>query len=230
MVLKLTGEIFSSKRATMDSAKYDRVSLQLIEIVKNSPVQLALVVGGGNIYRGRQAGSEVDRSEADNVGMLGTVMNGINLRESLTRNHAPETRLMTALPIHSVAEEYIRLKAIHHLKMGRIIILAGGLGKPGFSTDSAVAKYGMELKCDLVLKASTVDGVYDSDPNKNQRAKRLSVLTYRDAIRQNLQVMDPTAFAICETSKIPIVVFDIRQLSRVPDIIKGDYSLGTLIH
>jgi uridylate kinase len=228
-ILKLSGELFSDPDQHISFPQYDRVAKQLTEISQKTSVQLAVVVGGGNILRGREASLNVDHNEADSMGMLATIINGVGLREALIRNGNKEVRLMTAFNLPDVAEPYIRLKGRHHLDEGRIIILAGGLGKPNFSTDSAVAQYADELLCDIILKASTVDGVYDDDPKQNKDAKRFSTITYRDALLKGLGIMDQTAFAMCTKSEIPIFVFNIKDLDNIPDIINGDFSFGTLI-
>jgi uridylate kinase len=229
-ILKLSGELFQSNSESISFEQYDTVAKQLIEIHKKTNLQLALVVGGGNIFRGRQANNQVDHNEADMMGMMATIINGIGLREALTRNGATDTRLMTSISIPEVGEPYIRTKGRHHLDNGRIVIIAGGLGMPNFSTDSAVAQFANELQCEMIFKASTIDGVYDSDPRKNTEAKKYSRLTYQDALDQRLEVMDRTAFAMCEKSGIPIFVFDIKDLQRLTDIISGDLSFGTLIN
>lgn len=228
-ILKLSGELFQDKKEHISFERYDDVARQLIDIQKQTKIQLAVVVGGGNIFRGRQASSEVDHTEADSMGMMSTIINGIGLREALIRNGAINTRLMTSISIPQIAEPYIRIKGRHHLKNDRMVIIAGGLGMPNFSTDSAVAQFASELECKIIFKASTVDGVYDSDPRKNGEAKKYSKLTYQQALDQRLEVMDRTAFAMCEKSNIPIFVFDIKDLHRLTDIINGDYSFGTLI-
>lgn len=230
VILKLSGERFSEKDQHISFPQYDKVAKQLVRIHKKSKTELAIVVGGGNIFRGREAATNVDHTEADAMGMLATIINGVGLREALIRNGAPETRLMTTLPLPAIAEPYIRIKARHHLDNNRIIILAGGLGLPNFSTDSAVAQFADELKCELILKASTVDGVYESDPRKNPSAKKFAKITYRDALVKELGVMDSTAFAMCSRSKIPIFVFDIKDLQKLPAVLNGNYSFGTLIH
>lgn len=228
-ILKLSGELFEDQKEHISFNKYDEAARQLIEIRKNTDVQLAMVVGGGNIFRGRQASKEVDFTEADSMGMMATIINGIGLREALVRNGATDTRLMTSISIPQIAEPYIRNKGRHHLDENRLVIIAGGLGMPNFSTDSAVAQFASELKCEIIFKASTVDGVYDSDPKKNNNAKKYKEITYQQALDQRLEVMDRTAFAMCEKSNIPILVFDIKDLPRLPEIINGDYSFGTLI-
>jgi uridylate kinase len=228
-ILKLSGELFQDEKEHISFRGYNKVAKQLIEIQKETNIQLAMVVGGGNIFRGRQANGEVDHNEADSMGMMATIMNGIGLREALVRNGATDTRLMTSISLPQIAEPYIRIKGQHHLDNNRLVIIAGGLGMPNFSTDSAVAQFASELQCEIIFKASTVDGVYDSDPRKNHRAKKYTEITYQQALDQRLEVMDRTAFAMCEKSNIPIFVFDIKDLHRLPDIIEGDHSFGTLI-
>ena len=229
-ILKLSGELFGDSNDSIKFENYNSVALKILGIVKESGIELAVVVGGGNIFRGREADSNVDNTEADAMGMLATVINGIGLREALVRNGAGDTRLMTAFDLRAFAEPYIRLKARHHLSEKRLVIIAGGLGLPNFSTDSAVAQYADELRCDIIFKASTVDGVYDSDPKKNSGAVRYKDVTYKEAIEKELGIMDTTAFAVCKRSGIPIFVFNISDLEKLPRIIKGDHSFGTLIH
>lgn len=228
-ILKLSGELFEGVNEPIDFNKYNSVAKQLIKIVNETHIQLAIVVGGGNIFRGRQREEYVDHSEADSMGMMATVMNGIGLREALVRNGAIDTRLMTPFHLQEFAEPYIRLKGQHHLENHRIVILAGGLGRPNFSTDSAVAQYADELKCQLVLKASTVDGVYNTDPKKDANAIKYQELTFRQALLNELKVMDQTAFAMCMNTEIPIFVFNIADLDKLPVILRGNFSFGTLI-
>ena len=230
VILKLTGKIFGTDNEPVSFAKYDKVAKQIVNITKGAEYEIAIVIGGGNILRGRNAPKEMDHTEADSMGMLATVINGVGLREALVRNGSKDARLMTSLSIPVIAEPYIRLKARDHLDQKRIIIIAGGLGIPNFSTDSAVAQYADELNCDIILKASNVDGVYDSDPHKNPKAKLLRDITYKKAMYNDLAILDKTAFAICEKSGIPVFVFDFDNLSQLPKIVKGDYSSGTLIH
>jgi len=229
VILKISGELFGQNGNNIDFEKYDSVSRRLIKIKDDSQAQITIVVGGGNIFRGREANSQVDSTEADSMGMLATVMNGIGLREALVRNGAQDTRLMTAFPIPGMAEPYIKHRARHHLDKDRIIIIAGGLGMPGFSTDSAVAQYAQELRCRIILKASTVNGVYDSDPRQNPSAQKYSEISFDDVIAQKLKVMDSTAFTMCQRSNIPIFVFNISDLDKTPQAIAGDYSFGTII-
>lgn len=225
----MSGELFSQKGEHVSFPRYDKVARQIIAIVEKTRVQLAMVVGGGNIFRGRERASYVDHTEADSMGMLATVINGVALREALVRNGAVDTRLMTAFNLPEIAEPYIRMKGRHHLDNHRLIILAGGIGRPNFSTDSAVAQYADELLCNMVLKASTVDGIYDKDPKKYSDAVKLPQITFREALQLGLEVMDATAFAMCMRSKIPIFVFDINDLERLSDILQGDFSFGSLV-
>lgn len=228
-ILKLSGELFGKENKHVDFEKYDQVAKQLIDIQTQTGIQLAIVVGGGNIFRGRQANSQVDHTEADSMGMLATIINGIGLREALVRNGATATRLMTSINIPQIAEPYIRIKGRHHLANNRLVVIAGGLGIPNFSTDSAVAQYADELKCQMIFKASTINGVYDCDPKQNPEAKRYLEISYQQALDQRLKVMDATAFTMCENSGISIFVFNISDLDKLPAIIAGDYSFGTLI-
>jgi uridylate kinase len=228
-ILKLSGELFQDENDNINFKRYNDVAKHLIEVQKDTHIQLAIVVGGGNIFRGRQAAQKVDNNEADSMGMMATIINGIGLREAFVRNGAADTRLMTSISIPQMAEPYIRSKGRHHLKSNRIVIIAGGLGMPNFSTDSAVAQYANELQCEIIFKASTTDGVYDSDPHKNDKARKYSELTYQQALDQRLEVMDRTAFAMCEKSQIPIFIFNINDLHKLTDIIEGDYSFGTMI-
>ena len=229
-ILKLSGELFASPEEPIDFNQYGNVAEQLIEIQERTKIQLAIVVGGGNIFRGRQANKKVDHNEADSMGMMATIINGLGLREAFVRNGKKDTRLMTSINIPQFAEPYIRTKGRHHLDNNRTVIIAGGLGMPNFSTDSAVAQYADELRCQTIFKASTVDGIYDFDPRKNPQAKKYSKITYQEALDQRLAVMDQTAFAMCQKSGIPIFIFDIKDLHRLPDIINGDFSFGTLVN
>ncbi len=230
VILKTSGELFGQNGDSISFEKLDQVARRLIEIKKITGVEMAVVVGGGNIFRGRQANDEVDPTEADAMGMLATVMNGIGLREALIRNGEVETRLMTAFPLPSFAEPYIRQKARYHLDQGRMVILAGGTGLPGCSTDTAVSQYAWELKCQMVLKASTTDGVYDRDPKTNPNAKKYSEISFKKVFEEKLRVMDMTAFTKCEEWNLPIFVFDIKDLDELPKVImEKDFSMGTLI-
>ncbi|HET7099154.1 MAG TPA: UMP kinase [Patescibacteria group bacterium] len=229
-ILKLTGELFEKGNDHISFDRYDLVSKQILETRENTGAKFVIVVGAGNIIRGRDADSKVNPNEADNMGMLATMINGVGLRDALTRNGGKGVRLMTAVEIKGLAEPYIRLKAVSHLEKGYVVVIGFGLGRPGFSTDTAVAQYAGELECGLILKASTTDGVYDKDPKKHKDAKKYSELTFEKALKDDLKIMDANAFATSMRTGIPIFVFDVKDLNKMPRAIVEDYSFGTLIH
>lgn len=228
VLLKLSGELLGgSSGQGIDFEAIEKISQQLINIKKETGVQLATVVGGGNIFRGRSRGSKVDEATADYMGMLATVINGLAFQEALERLGEP-TRMLTAFEIEAVSELYIRRRAIRHLEKGRTIILTGGTGHPFFTTDSGAALRACEIGCDVILKATNVDGIYSEDPHKNPQAKLYKKLTYREAITQGLEAMDTTAFALCQKQKMPIIVFNIEKLNSLDTILKGE-EIGTLV-
>ena len=228
VLLKLTGELFGETRGHgINFTSYERIARELINIWRKTKVDLAIVVGGGNIFRGRERATHVDEAAADYMGMLATVINGMALQEVLERLGAP-TRMMTAFEIKSVAEPYIRRRAIRHLEKGRIVIFTAGTGSPFFTTDSGASLRAIEIRCDVILKASGVDGVYSEDPIKNPKAKLYKTLKYQEALEKHLAVMDATAFAMCQKHKMPIIVFNISHLSRLDQILRGK-KIGTLI-
>ena len=230
VILKLSGDLFSDDDERISFAAYDKVAKRIIKIADKTKVEIVIVVGGGNIFRGRQVEEmKVDRSEADTMGMLATIINGTGLREALVRRGREDTRLMTAVEMPEVGEPYLRVKARHHLRQGRIVIIGGGLGRPFFTTDSAVAQYATELKCDLVLKASTVDGVYEKDPKEHPEAKKYEELDFQEALVKDLKIMDATAFAMCREQELPVIVFNIKDLDKLPDMLNGKLKLGTKI-
>lgn len=229
ILLKISGELFSKeKKEGIDFDAVEKVARCLLDLKKKYPVDLAIVVGAGNIFRGRMVQEkEFDRAQADYMGMLATIINCLALQGEIERLGG-ETRLMSAINIASVCEPFTRRRALHHLEKGRIIILGGGTGNPFFTTDSAAALKAIELKCEVVLKGSNVDGVYDCDPKKNDCAKKFEKLTYQYALEKGLMVMDATAFALCQHEKVPIIVFDANNLDNIEKIITGE-SIGTLI-
>ncbi|HBP50768.1 MAG: Uridylate kinase [Candidatus Shapirobacteria bacterium GW2011_GWE1_38_10] len=229
ILLKLSGEMFGGeKKKGIDFDTVEKVAKCLINLKKKYPVDLAVVIGAGNIFRGRMAsGRKFDRAQADYMGMLGTIINALALQGEIERLGG-ETRLLSALNVASVCEPFIRRRALRHLEKGRIVILGGGTGSPFFTTDSAAALKATELQCDAVLKGSNVDGVYDCDPKKNGNATKFETLTYQYALEKGLMVMDATAFALCQHEKIPIIVFDADNLDNVEKIITGE-KIGTLI-
>ena len=228
VLLKLTGELFGEDNGKgINFVSYERIASQLIKIWKKTKADLAIVVGGGNIFRGRERATQVDEAAADYMGMLATVINGMALQEALERLGAP-TRMMTAFEIKSVAEPYIRRRAIRHMEKGRIVIFTAGTGSPFFTTDSGAALRAIEINCDVILKASGVDGVYSDDPNKNSKAKMYKNLTYQEALEKHLNVMDATAFALCQKHKMPIIIFNINKLHKLDKILNGE-KVGTLV-
>jgi len=228
VLLKVSGELFGDKNGKgIDFTSYERIAKELINAWKKTKIELAIVVGGGNIFRGRERNKEVDEVAADYMGMLATIINGMALQEALERLGAP-TRMMTAFEIKAVAEPYIRRRAQRHLKKGRIVIFTAGVGSPFFTTDSGAALRAIEIGCDVILKATDVNGVYSDNPSKNPKAKLYKKLTYQEAIEKNLEVMDATAFALCKKQKMPIIVFNIKKLGSIGRILKGE-SFGTLV-
>lgn len=228
VLLKISGELFGDDSGHgINFSAFEKIAKDLIDIRDKTKVELALVVGGGNIFRGRYKAEQVDEATADYMGMMATIINGMGLQEALERLGAP-TRMMTAIEAKAVAEPYIRRKAMKHLSRGRIVIFTAGTGNPFFTTDSGAALRAAELDCDIILKATNVDGVFDKDPNKHSDAKLLTKITYQEAIEKNLDVMDATAFALCKRQKIPIVVFNIDKLDDIDKILEG-HSFGTLV-
>lgn len=228
VLLKLTGELFGEKGGRgISFQNFENIASQIIKIWRKTKIDLAIVVGGGNIFRGRERSIKVDEASADYMGMLATVINGMALQEALERLGAP-TRMMTAFEIKSVAEPYIRRRAMRHMEKGRIIILTAGTGSPFFTTDSGAALRAIEIGCDVILKASGVDGVYTDDPTKNHKAKMYKTLSYQEALEKHLNVMDATAFALCQSHKMPIIVFNIKNLGNLDKVLTGQ-RIGTLV-
>jgi uridylate kinase len=222
-VVKLSGEALSGPAASgVDPASLARVADEVLS-VHNLGVQVAVVVGGGNYFRGRMAdGWGISRAEADNIGMLGTVMNALMLRGALTARTDADIRVMTAVPIHSVAEPFIRLKAMHHLDRGFIVVLAGGIGQPYVTTDYPAVQRALELEADALLVAKHgVDGVYDSDPKHNPDAVRFTTLTYEEAIAADIRIMDTSAFVLANEQSLTMHVFDVAAVGVMKSICEG---------
>jgi uridylate kinase len=230
VVVKLSGEALSGASASgVDPASLARVADEVLS-VHNLGVQVAVVVGGGNYFRGRMAeGWGISRAEADNIGMLGTVMNALMLRGALTARTDADIRVMTAVPIHSVAEPFIRLKAMHHLDRGFIVVLAGGIGQPYVTTDYPAVQRALELEADALLVAKHgVDGVYDSDPRQNPDAVRFTALTYEEALAADIRIMDTSAFVLANEQSLTMHVFDVGAVGVMKSICEGA-ELGTRI-
>lgn len=228
VLLKISGE------ALMGDAAYGvsppvlaLVADQIVETARLG-VELAVVVGGGNIFRGvSESAKGMDRSSADYVGMLATVMNAVSLQEAIEKRGMP-TRVMSAIDIQQLAEPYIRRRAMRHLEKGRVVIFAAGTGNPFFTTDTAAALRAMEIGAEVLLKATKVDGVYDKDPRKHADARRYQQVRFTDALRQDLRVMDATAFALCRDNEMGIIVFDMTAPGNIQRVVCGD-PVGTLI-
>jgi len=229
ILLKLSGELFGGeKKEGIDFEAVEKVAKYLINLKEKYSIDLAIVIGAGNIFRGRIVKEkDFDRVQADYMGMLGTVINALALQGELEKL-GEQTRVMSEVNVVSVCEPFIRRRALRHLEKGRIVILAGGTGNPFFTTDSAAALKASELQCEVVLKGSNVDGVYDCDPKKNNKATKFETLTYQYALEKGLTVMDTTAFALCQTEKIPIIVFEANNLDNIEKILLGE-KVGTLI-
>ncbi|MFL6582911.1 MAG: UMP kinase [Chthoniobacterales bacterium] len=229
IVLKLSGEALREPGARENIApQVVRNIAERIKEVHDLGVQTSVVIGGGNIWRGLSAAHRgMDRTTADYMGMLATVINGLALKSSLSQLGL-ETRVQSAIDMRNVAEPFILGRAIRHLEVGRIVIFVAGTGNPYFSTDTTAALRASEIRADVILKATKVDGVYDSDPKTNPNAKRFERVSYTDALAKRLQVMDSTAFSLCMDNKIPIVVFDMNQPSNFSDIVLGR-KVGTVV-
>ena len=196
--------------------------------VKKIWVEIGIVIGGGNIFRGLEGeGAGIDRATGDYMGMLATIINALALQNSL-EHHDVETRVQTAIEMSEVAEPFIRRRAVRHLEKGRVVIFGGGTANPYFSTDTAAALRANEIGAEVILKATKVDGIYDSDPEKNPKAKRFREITYLDCLQKQLRVMDSTAFSLCLDNKMPIIVFDLFKPHNIRNVVLGK-RVGTLV-
>src|ERR1700694_4471287 len=229
IVLKLSGEALRERGAKENiSPQIVREIAERIKEVKALGVQTSVVIGGGNIWRGLAAHHRgMDRTTADYMGMLATVINGLALQSALVQIGV-ETRVQTAIEMKNVAEPFILGRAIRHLELGRVVIFAAGTGNPYFSTDTTAALRASEIGADVILKATKVDGVYDRDPNTDPNAKRFERITFTEALTKRLQVMDSTAFSLCMDNKVPIVVFDMNKPTNIRDAVLGR-KVGTLV-
>ena len=228
VLLKLSGDAFAP-HDTGYGISTDSTALLARELadVIDLGVQTAVVVGGGNIWRGRQAPG-IDRSRADYMGMLATVMNALALQDALEKIHVP-TRVQTAIHMAQIAEPYIPLRAIRHLEKGRVVVFAAGLGAPYFSTDTTAAQRALEIGAEAILKGTKVDGIYTADPHVDSSATRFETIEYLDVLREGYQVMDATAISLCMENKLPIIVFDVRLEGNIRRAVSGE-PIGTLVH
>ena len=229
ILLKLSGEaLMGSEDYGIDPKVIHRLAAEVVE-AQQAGVEIAVVIGGGNIFRGAGlAAGGMDRVTGDHMGMLATVINALAMQDAVEKLGA-KARVMSAIKINDVCEDFIRRRAIRHLEKGRIVIFAAGTGSPFFTTDSGAALRAIEISADLLLKATKVDGVYNKDPKKYPDATRFESLTYEETIRRNLQVMDTTAFALARDSDLPLRIFDMDEPGTLLKIIKGA-PIGTLVH
>lgn len=230
VLLKISGETFLGKRHYGIDPEFVLLLAKEIKEVQDMGVELVIVVGGGNIFRGLPAAKHgMDRVTADYMGMLATVLNALALRSAIEQQKG-QARVMTAIEMRDVAEPYIYLKAIRHMEKGRIIILGGGSGLPYMTTDTPAVLRALELKCQVILKATDVEGVYDKDPNQFKNAKKYDSLSFLQAINnQNIKVMDVSALSLCMENKLPIIVFSLLKKGNILKAVKGE-KIGTLVN
>jgi uridylate kinase len=228
ILLKLSGEALASDSGSGIDPQCANDIARRVRDVREMGVDVAIVIGAGNLWRGRVGLNQgMDQATADYMGMLATVMNALALMDAL-ESQGVVTRVQSAIEMRSVAEPFIRRRAIRHLEKGRVVILGGGTGNPYFTTDTAAALRATELDCDVLIKATKVDGVYDSDPQKNPNARRFDYISYMDALSQRLQVMDSTALSLCMDNKMPILVLNLFDESALTRALKGE-PVGTLV-
>ncbi|WP_341228852.1 UMP kinase [Nocardioides salarius] len=228
VLLKLSGEVFGGGKVGVDPDVVQKIASDVAEVAR-SGVQIAVVTGGGNFFRGAELQQRgMDRVRADYMGMLGIVMNCLALQDFLEKMGV-ETRVQTAITMGQVAEPYVPRRAIRHMEKGRVVIFGAGMGMPFFSTDTVAVQRALESRCDAVFFAkSGVDGVYDADPRKDPSATKFDTITYADAIQRNLEVVDQTAFTLCAENKLPMVVFGMEPEGNIPRVLKGE-KIGTLV-
>jgi uridylate kinase len=228
VLLKLSGEaLLGAKTFGIDRDFTDYLAKEIREI-HDLGLEVAAVVGGGNIFRGvSDSASGMDRVTADHMGMLATVINALALQDALERVHVL-TRVLSAIEMREVAEPFIRRRAIRHMEKGRVVIFAGGTGNPYFSTDTAAALRAMEVKVDIILKGTKVDGIYDADPALYPKAKKFDQLTYLEVLKRRLKVMDATAISLCMDNHLPIVVYDLKRKGNLRRVVMGE-KIGTLV-
>ena len=229
VLLKISGEALMGEQNYGIDVDVARMVGEELKAVQELGVQIAVVVGGGNIFRGvsRSAGN-MDRSSADYIGMLATVMNAVVLQDALEKLGV-QTRVMSAIDIPQLAEPFIRRRAVRHLEKNRIVIFAAGTGNPYFTTDSAAALRALEIKADIILKATKVEGVYTADPMKDSDAVRYDSITYQQVLERQLKVMDASAISLCMDNNLPIVVFNMRQAGNITRVVKGEPGVGTRV-
>jgi uridylate kinase len=227
VVLKLSGEVFGGGQLGVDPDVVATIARQIADVV-GTGVEMAIVVGGGNYFRGLELSERgMDRSRADYMGMLGTVMNCLALQDALEQKGV-ETRVQTAITMGQIAEPYIPRRAIRHLEKGRVVIFGAGAGMPYFSTDTTAAQRALEIGAEVVLMAKGVDGVYDDDPRTNPQARKFDTVSYDEVLRRGLKVADATAFSLCMDNKMPIIVFNLLEDGNIARAVRGE-RIGTLV-
>lgn len=229
VLLKISGEALAGDQGFgIDTDVLDGIANE-IRAIQESGTEVAIVVGGGNIFRGVKGATRgMDRATADYMGMLATVLNCLALQDALERKNV-YTRVQSAIEMRALAEPYIRRKAVRHLEKGRVVIFAAGVGSPYFTTDTTAALRAMEMNCQVLLKATSVDGIYTADPKLDPLATRFESLSYMDVLQKGLKVMDSTAISLCMDNKLPIIVFNLRQKGAMAQVIAGQ-QIGTLVH
>ena len=229
ILLKLSGEALMGKKEYGIDPEILQQYARDIKYIHSKGLEVAIVIGGGNIFRGIQAkDSGIERVQGDYMGMLATVINGMALQSAL-ENNGVITRLMSGLHIQQVCESYIRRRAVRHLEKGRIVIFAAGTGNPYFTTDSAASLRAIEIEADAVLKGTRVDGIYTADPEKHPEATRFDDISFKELYEKGLKVMDMTAFTLCEENNLPIIVFDMNKPGNLTKLVEGE-AVGTLVH
>lgn len=228
ILLKLSGEaLMGHQNHGIDPVRLNEYAMEIKEI-QETGTQIAIVIGGGNIYRGISGASEgMDRVQADYMGMLATVINGLALQSALENNDVP-TRLQTAIKIEAIAEPFIKRRATRHLEKGRVVIFGSGTGNPYFTTDSAAVLRAIEINADVILKGTRVDGIYNEDPEKNKGAVKFDNLSFDEVLKKGLKIMDTTAFTLSQENKLPIIVFDMNTKGNLSKIINGE-NIGTRV-
>jgi len=229
ILLKLSGEaLMGEKQYGIDPKRLAEYAEEIKEVVEKG-MQIAIVIGGGNIFRGLAGASNgMDRVQADHMGMLATVINGLALQSALEIKGV-QTRLQSAIQINEVAEPFIRRRAIRHLEKGRVVIFGGGTGNPYFTTDSAAVLRAIEIEADIILKGTRVDGIYTSDPEKNKDATKFDTISFNDVLRKGLKVMDTTAFTLSQENELPIIVFDMNKKGNLLRVLDGE-NVGTKVN
>jgi uridylate kinase len=229
VLLKISGEALMGEQNYGIDVDVARSVAEELKAVYKLGVQVAVVVGGGNIFRGvSKSAGNMDRASADYIGMLATVMNGVVLQDALEKINV-DTRVLSAVDIPQLAEPFIRRRAVRHLEKGRVVIFAAGTGNPYFTTDSAAALRALEIRADIILKATKVDGVYSADPMKDSTAERFNEITYRQVLERELKVMDASAISLCMDNNLPIIVFNMRESGNIKRVVMGETGVGTKV-